>query len=91
SNRKVNLDNQQSVTVFQGGTSLEANSTLPSDYTLTSIPTYRWWDFTPRNDDGLDVAATYNAGVSVNDKQWSQEFRIASPTGGFFDYVAGAY
>ena len=91
SNRKVNLDNQQSVTVFQGGTSLEANWTLPSDYTLTSITSYRWWDFTPRNDDGLDVAATYNAGVSVNDKQWSQEFRIASPTGGFFDYVAGAY
>ena len=91
SNRKVNLDNQQSVTVFQGGTSLEANWTLPSDYTLTSITSYRWWDFTPRNDDGLDVPAAYNAGVSVNDKQWSQEFRIASPTGGFFDYVAGAY
>lgn len=91
SHRKVNLDNQQSVTVFQGGTSLEANWTLPSDYTLTSITSYRWWDFTPRNDDGLDVPAAYNAGVSVNDKQWSQEFRIASPTGGFFDYVAGAY
>ena len=91
SHRKVNLDSQQSVTVFQGGTSLEANWTLPSDYTLTSITSYRWWDFTPRNDDGLDVPAAYNAGVSVNDKQWSQEFRIASPTGGFFDYVAGAY
>ncbi len=89
--RKVNLDGAQRVTVFQGGTSLEANWTLPSDFTLTSITSYRWWDFTPRNDDGLNVPAFYNAGVSVRDKQYSQEFRLASPGGGFFDYVVGAY
>ncbi|MNO32933.1 Pesticin receptor precursor [compost metagenome] len=89
--RKVNLDGAQRVTVFQGGTSLEANWTLPSDFTLTSITSYRWWDFTPRNDDGLNVPAYYNAGVSVRDKQYSQEFRLASPGGGFFDYVVGAY
>lgn len=77
--------------MFQGGTSLEANWTLPSDFTLTSVSAYRWWNFTPRNDDGLNVPASYNAGVSVEDKQWSQEFRLASPTGGFFDYVLGAY
>ncbi|MGE8407461.1 MAG: TonB-dependent receptor [Pseudomonas sp.] len=91
SKRKVNLDNDQHVTVFQGGTSLEANWTLDNDFTLTSVSSYRWWDFTPRNDDGLNVPTTYNAGVSVRDKQWSQEFRLASPTGGFFDYVLGAY
>ncbi|MQA56071.1 TonB-dependent receptor [Pseudomonas piscis] len=91
SHRKVNLDNDQHVTVFQGGTSLEANWILPSDFTLTSVSSYRWWNFTPRNDDGLNVPATYNAGVSVEDKQWSQEFRLASPSGGFFDYVLGAY
>ncbi|WPO99691.1 TonB-dependent receptor [Pseudomonas sp. HR96] len=91
SDRKVNLDNDQHVTVHQGGTSVEANWKLPSDYTLTSISAYRFWDFTPRNDDGLNVATTYNAGVSVQDKQWSQEFRLASPSGGAFDYVLGAY
>ena len=91
SHRKVNLDNDQHVTVHQGGTSVEANWTLPSDFTLTSISSYRWWNFTPRNDDGLNVAATYNAGVSVEDKQYSQEFRLASPKGEFFDYVLGAY
>ncbi|MCU1717385.1 TonB-dependent receptor [Pseudomonas sp. 5P_3.1_Bac2] len=89
--RKVNLDDDQRVTVFQGGTSLEANWTLPSDFTLTSVSAYRWWDFTPRNDDGLNVPAAYNSGVSVEDKQWSQEFRLASPKGGLFDYVLGAY
>ena len=91
SHRKVNLDNNQHVTVHQGGTSVEANWTLPSDFTLTSISSYRFWNFTPANDDGLNVAATYNAGVSVEDKQYSQEFRLASPKGEFFDYVVGAY
>lgn len=91
SHRKVNLDNDQHVTVHQGGTSVEANWTLPSDFTLTSISSYRFWNFTPANDDGLNVAATYNAGVSVEDKQYSQEFRLASPKGEFFDYVVGAY
>ncbi|WPM29259.1 TonB-dependent receptor [Pseudomonas sp. P1B16] len=74
-----------------GGTSVEANWTLPNDFTLTSITAYRWWDFTPRNDDGLDVPVFYSAGVSVRDKQYSQEIRLASPTGGAFDYVLGAY
>ncbi|WP_191831190.1 TonB-dependent receptor [Pseudomonas fluorescens] len=91
SKRKVNLDSDQQVTVFQGGTSLEANWTLDNDFTLTSVSSYRWWDFTPRNDEGLNVPAAFNSGVSVRDKQYSQEFRLASPTGGFFDYVLGAY
>lgn len=89
--RKVNFNADQQVTVFQGGTSVEANWTLPNDFTLTSVTAYRWWDFTPRNDDGLNVSASYNAGVSVRDKQYSQEIRLASPTGGVFDYVLGAY
>lgn len=64
---------------------------MPNDFTLTSITAYRWWDFTPRNDDGLNVPVYRNVGVSVRDKQYSQEIRLASPTGGFFDYVLGAY
>ena len=91
SHRKVNLDSDQHVTVHQGGTSVEANWSLPSDFTLTSISSYRFWNFTPKNDDGLNVPASYNAGVSVEDKQYSQEFRLASPKGEFFDYVVGAY
>ncbi len=91
SHRKVNLDSDQHVTVHQGGTSVEANWALPSDFTLTSISSYRFWNFTPKNDDGLNVASTHNAGVSVEDKQYSQEFRLASPKGEFFDYVVGAY
>ena len=89
--RHVNLNADQRVTVFQGGTSLEANWTLPNDFTLTSISAYRWWDFTPRNDDELNVDVMYNVGQSARDKQYSQELRLASPIGEHFDYVVGAY
>ncbi|RON69861.1 TonB-dependent receptor [Pseudomonas fluorescens] len=89
--RHVNLDADQSVKVFQGGTSLEANWNLPGDYTLTSISVYRWWDFTPRNDDELNVDVMHNVGQSARDKQYSQEIRLASPIGERFDYVLGAY
>jgi iron complex outermembrane receptor protein len=89
--RRVNLDADQNVTVFQGGTSLEANWNLAGDYTLTSISAYRWWDFTPRNDDELNVDVMHNVGQSARDKQYSQEIRLASPVGEHFDYVLGAY
>jgi len=91
SGRRVNLNADQSVKVFQGGTSLEANWNLPDGYTLTSISAYRWWDFTPRNDDELNVDVMHNVGQSARDKQYSQELRLASPVGEHFDYVLGAY
>ncbi|MGG5292083.1 TonB-dependent receptor [Pseudomonas shirazensis] len=89
--RRVNLDAEQNVRVFQGGSSLEASWTLPGDYTLTSITAWRWWDFTPRNDDELNVPVMRNVGQSARDRQYSQELRLASPRGELFDYVAGAY
>ncbi|AOJ83893.1 hypothetical protein WS86_25090 [Burkholderia savannae] len=88
---EVNLDSRQHVSVHQGGLSAEVDYTLPSGHTLTSISAARFWNFEPANDDNLDKPAIYNTGVAVNDHQLSQEFRLASPTGGRFDYVAGAY
>jgi len=89
--RKVNIDTGQSISVHQSGLSAEANWTLPNDFTLTSITSYRTWNFKPSNDDGLDVAAYYGTGVDVHDREWSQEVRLASPKGEHFDYVLGAY
>ncbi|MES3707451.1 TonB-dependent receptor [Pseudomonas putida] len=88
---KANFNGDTTKTTFQGGLSAEINWRLPSDFTLTSISAYRWWDVTPRNDEFLDISALVNGATSVRDKQWSQELRLASPTGGFFDYVVGAY
>ncbi|WP_236233147.1 TonB-dependent receptor [Pseudomonas tohonis] len=89
--RKVNIDGRQNVSVHQGGSSVEANWNLAGGYKLTSISAYRYWHFTPANDESLNVPALLNTGVEVHDRQFSQEIRLASPTGGAFDYVVGAY
>ncbi|MEZ1657799.1 TonB-dependent receptor [Pseudomonas aeruginosa] len=89
--RKVNINGRQHVSVHQGGSSLEANWNLAGGYRLTSISAYRCWHFTPANDEQLNVSAINDTGVEVHDRQFSQEIRLASPTGGAFDYVVGAY
>ncbi|HGW3660436.1 TPA: TonB-dependent receptor [Pseudomonas aeruginosa] len=89
--RKVNINGRQHVSVHQGGSSLEANWNLAGGYRLTSISAYRYWHFTPANDEQLNVSAISDTGVEVHDRQFSQEIRLASPTGGAFDYVVGAY
>lgn len=89
--RKVNINGRQHVSVHQGGSSLEANWNLAGGYRLTSISAYRYWHFTPANDEQLNVSAINDTGVEVHDRQFSQEIRLASPTGGAFDYVVGAY
>jgi iron complex outermembrane recepter protein len=66
------------------------------DYNLTSISGYRFWKNhqVPDFDNLPALTATFpdvrDDGV-VDSIQRSQEFRITSPKGGFFDYVAGFY
>ncbi|MDF3933780.1 TonB-dependent receptor [Pseudomonas citronellolis] len=89
---KSNIDGRQNVSVHQNATSLEANWKLDSGFTLTSISAYRYWHFNPANDsDELDVPVIRDLGYEIHDRQFSQEIRLASPTGGAFDYVVGAY
>lgn len=73
------------------GTSLQIDYEL-GEFTLTSISAYRRW-FTK---DGLDSDSSPANLLDVNfaflkQSQVSQELRLASPTGGFIDYVAGFY
>jgi len=87
-----NIDGRQNVSVHQNASSLEANWNLAGGYTLTSISAYRYWHFNPANDaDQLDVPVINDFGYEVHDRQFSQEIRLASPKGEFFDYVVGAY
>src|SRR5690606_32700641 len=92
-NRQINSDYKSYVEDQNYGLSAQLDWTL-GGHTLTSISGWREW----RNDqyqDGdrlaaLPVTAFHDVG-NVDYSQLSQELRIASPTGGFFEYVAGAY
>jgi iron complex outermembrane receptor protein len=86
------IDAYQHMDVRQGGGSIEANWEFGRGYKLTSVTAYRSWWFVPTNDgDATDLSGIINAGQKVDDEQWSQELRIASPEGGAIDYVAGLF
>jgi len=89
--RKVTLDTRQHMEVNQGGGSAEANWQV-GEYQLTSISAYRNWRFIPTNDaDATSIDAITNAGQAVNDEQWTQELRFATPTGRALQTVVGLY
>jgi iron complex outermembrane receptor protein len=59
---------------------------------LTSITAYRWWDWRPANDvDGLPLSINLKGQQQNFQRQFSQEFRIASNGHHFIDYVGGLY
>ncbi|PAL22728.1 TonB-dependent receptor [Sphingopyxis sp. GW247-27LB] len=59
---------------------------------LTSITAYRWWNWNPANDgDSTSLPVVTLAQFSNRQRQFSQEFRLASDTDGPIDYVVGAY
>ncbi|MBL6750545.1 MAG: TonB-dependent receptor [Nevskia sp.] len=90
--RTTQINDKQYMQVNQGGASAEANWTLPGGYRITSISAYRSWGFLPINDgDSLSIPAITKAGQGVDDKQFSQELRLASPSGRKVEYVLGAY
>jgi iron complex outermembrane recepter protein len=88
----ASINDPQYMRVRQGGGSVQVNWRLEGGYNLTSITAYRSWQFLPTNDyDDTSVSAIVNLGQEVDDEQWSQEIRLASPTGGSVDWVAGLY
>ncbi|MDE2145629.1 MAG: TonB-dependent receptor [Burkholderiales bacterium] len=95
-NRQINSDTGTAVTDVNGGLSAQVDWQLGGGYALTSITAWRKWT----NDQTQDqdrLGAVYKQFASLADigtldfRQLSQELRIASPRGGFFDYVAGLF
>lgn len=85
------IDSRQQMNVTQGGGSGELNWQI-GDYRLTAITAYRSWSFVPYNDADLtDLNVLTDAGQLVDDNQWSQEVRLASPADRPVSYVAGVY
>jgi iron complex outermembrane receptor protein len=95
--RKVRANTEMRSREESYGASLQADVGL-GEFTLTSITAWRQWDVTEvREGDFLDIGAAFNGITQTADfgpqelTTISQELRIASPTGGTFEYVAGVY
>jgi iron complex outermembrane receptor protein len=89
--RTTYINSFQHMTASQGGYSAEANWDV-GESKLTSITAYRYWRFHPNNDaDDASISAISDAGQNVNDRQFSQELRWASPGGRTLEYVTGLY
>jgi iron complex outermembrane receptor protein len=95
-NREVNYRNGPAELDTNWGVSAQVDWKLGGGYTLTSISAYRQWLNTQYTDEAW-VPIAYTSIPAVHDvgtlgfTQLSQELRITSPKGGFFDYVAGLY
>lgn len=89
--RRTDLDTPFTVDMKTGGASLELNQKL-SDHTITSITGYRFWDWTPSLDgDRLGAAIQTASNLPTYQRQFSQELRIASPSGQRLEYTGGLY
>lgn len=60
-------------------------------HTLTSISAYRYQDFDIKNGGQYGQFYISNGGQQLWNRQFSQEVRIISPTGGALDYQGGVY
>ncbi|PCG15627.1 MULTISPECIES: TonB-dependent receptor [Sphingomonas] len=89
--RLTDLDTPLRAKQELGGASLVANWDLGAA-TLTSVSAYRFWDWDPSNDrDFIGLPITTVSANPSQQKQWSQELRVASNGKHTIDYVAGLF
>ena len=91
-NRKVNLNGQVFVEQEVYGGSAQIDYTLANGLTLTSISAVRWWLAVDNNDADQTTLALLdiNNGDSEQ-RQITQEIRLASPSDGVVQWVAGLF
>jgi iron complex outermembrane receptor protein len=74
-----------------GGVSAQEDWSQPS-FTLTSISSWRFWNWWPANDSDYTPLSVLNAAQNGDyQDQYSQELRIASSGTNRIDYVGGVY
>lgn len=88
--KNANLNTQDRIESRVWGVSNELTIDLGGP-TLTSVSAWRRLKFRPSNDSDGSPFSILRAGYDVDVDQYSQEIRIASPTGGSLDYQIGGY
>jgi iron complex outermembrane recepter protein len=75
----------------QGGLSVQADYQLKG-FTVTSITAARFWNWDPSNDvDQTSLSVFTQARQANQERQFTQELRVASPHSDFIDYSGGLY
>jgi iron complex outermembrane receptor protein len=89
--RLTDLDTPLRARQELGGVSLVGNLDLGAA-TLTSVSAWRFWNWDPSNDrDFIGLPITTVSANPSQQRQWSQELRIASNGKRAVDYVAGLF
>ncbi|WP_144114009.1 TonB-dependent receptor domain-containing protein [Paraburkholderia sp. BCC1886] len=86
----VALDDENNIHLVQGGGSAEANYRFDDGYNLRSVSSYRYFNYIPEAADTLSVPVYANSGTQFLDRSWSQDIRLDSPHGKYFDFAVGA-
>jgi iron complex outermembrane receptor protein len=91
-NRKVSLEGDTFIEQETYGVSGQIDWETSSGLTLTSISAMRWWDTVDNSDSDHRPTAvlSHNSGVS-NQRQFTQEVRLASPSKQDVEWVAGLF
>jgi iron complex outermembrane receptor protein len=92
-NLDVNINNSPGKEIENWGHSLKANWDI-GEHTLTSITAYREVSnlgFDSNIDNRPTSVLTISQGADMEQEQWTQEFRLTSPAGNRFSYVAGLF
>ena len=87
----VDFDADQQSKVKQNAVSAELNWLFDNGFKLTTITAWRDWNFKPKNDLDFTHLNGITGGFDVDQNQFSQEVRLASPLSQTFDYVLGAF
>jgi outer membrane receptor protein involved in Fe transport len=88
----VDLNGQYPLVTGGRAGSLELNKRLDNGFTVTAITGYRDYYFDAVNDEGTPFDVQSNSGGYKNSyRQFSQELRLSSPTGGLVDYQTGLF
>ncbi|TPE63708.1 TonB-dependent receptor [Sandaracinobacter neustonicus] len=86
----ANVNTQERISSKVWGVSNQFDVQL-GDHTVTSVSAWRQLRFRPRNDSDNSPFSILSAGFDVDVDQYSQELRLASPTGQTVDYQVGAF
>ncbi|MFT4613999.1 MAG: iron complex outermembrane receptor protein [Bacteroidia bacterium] len=89
--RDLYFDQPWTNEVSVGGLAAEWNGELANETGLTWLNAWRTYDNDSRFDGDFSPFAVVSGAAKVNLDQYSSEFRITSPEGETFDYVAGLY